>query len=155
MPEKEGEFFEGNQMFPHVRLMTSRYFGCQLSQLKIWAWHLPAPPRVSSQPGFFFFIELGFSEACFFFALAFSHRLLAAFRANSFLSSGVSEFMRDLPPLGPPFLPPRFPISRMTREIVSSFTSIVYRPAIKRSKVFSCMPEALVVKHVMLEAVLA
>jgi hypothetical protein len=35
--------------------------------------------------------------------------------------------MRDFPPLGPPFLPPRFPISRMTRETISSFTSIVYR----------------------------
>jgi len=63
--------------------------------------------------------------------------------------------MRDFPPLGPPFLPPRLPISRITREIVSSFTSIVYREANDEGRFFICMPEALVVKGVMLEAVLA
>jgi histone H3/H4 len=63
--------------------------------------------------------------------------------------------MRDLPPFGPPFLPPRFPISRITREIVSSFTSIVYRVAGRVNEVFACMLEALVVEGVMLEALLA
>lgn len=63
--------------------------------------------------------------------------------------------MRDLPPFGPPFLPPRFPISRITREIVSSFTSIVYRVASRVNEVFACMPEALVVEGVMLKALLA
>lgn len=63
--------------------------------------------------------------------------------------------MRDLPPFGPPFLPPRFPISRITREIVSSFTAIVYRAASRANKVFACMLEALVVEDVMLEALLA
>lgn len=77
--------------------------------------------------GVSFFGEVPFSGAFVFLALAFSHLLFAAFRASSFRSSGVSAFMRDFPPLGPPFLPPRFPISRMTRETISSFTSIVYR----------------------------
>lgn len=63
--------------------------------------------------------------------------------------------MRDFPPFGPPFFPPRFPISRITREIVSSFTSIVYRPESGKGEFSICMLEALVVKEVMLEAVLA
>jgi hypothetical protein len=63
--------------------------------------------------------------------------------------------MRDLPPFGPPFLPPRLPISRITREIVSSFTPIVYRQENHKSEFSICMLEALVVKDVMLEAVLA
>jgi hypothetical protein len=63
--------------------------------------------------------------------------------------------MRDFPPFGPPFLPPRFPISRITREIVSSFTSIVYRRENGKSKFSICKLKALVVKEVMLEPVLA
>ena len=92
-----------------------------------------------------FFEGPRFSDTCFFFALALSHLALAAFRASSFRSSGVSAFIRAFPPLGPPFLPPRFPISRMMRETTSSFTSIAYRDTPTSIDLFSCMPEAALV----------